>query len=65
MIEKLVEAKRLGTAIDGQVVEWLKGIDSTLRGRLAKAGLVEAGQSRPAWGRSWMPTLSSGVSGVT
>ncbi len=42
MIEKLIEAKRLGTALDGQTAEWLKGVDDKLRERLAKAGLAEA-----------------------
>ncbi len=41
MVEKLTEARRFNTGLDGQVVEWLKGIDATLRTRLAKAGLVE------------------------
>jgi len=41
MVERLVEARRLGSALDGQTIAWLKGIDATLRGRLAKAGLVE------------------------
>ncbi len=42
MIERLIESKRLGSPIDGQTAEWLKGIDSTLRDRLARAGLIEA-----------------------
>ncbi len=41
MIEKLVEAKRLGTALDGQTAGWLKAVDDKLRGRLAKAGLID------------------------
>ena len=41
MIEKLVEARRFGTAIDGQTAEWLKAIDDTLRGRLARVGLID------------------------
>lgn len=45
MVEKLVEARRLGTAINGQVVAWIKGIDDTLRDRLARAGLVEPDQA--------------------
>ncbi len=40
-IESLLEARRLGSALDEQTIAWLKGIDATLRGRLAKAGLVE------------------------
>ena len=40
MVEKLVEAKQYGSALDGQTVEWLKGIDGKLRERLAKVGLV-------------------------
>ena len=42
MVEKLVEAQRLGTAIDGQTAEWLKSIDAKLRDRLARVGLIEA-----------------------
>ena len=41
MVERLVEARRLGNAPDGQAAEWLKGIDDTLRDRLVKVGLVE------------------------
>ena len=41
MVERLVEARRLGTAIDGQTAEWLKAIDDKLRGRLARVGLVD------------------------
>lgn len=41
MVEKLVEARRLGGSIDGQTAEWLKAIDDTLRGRLAKVGLID------------------------
>ncbi len=47
MIERLIEAKQHGSPLDGQTVEWLKGIDETLRGRLAKSGLIEtAGAAR-------------------
>ena len=42
MVEKLVEARRLGTAIDGQTAAWLKAIDDKLRGRLARVGLIDA-----------------------
>ena len=42
MIEKLIQAKRLGTALDGQTAEWLKSVDDTLRRRLAKAGLADS-----------------------
>ena len=41
MVEKLVEARRLGTAIDGQTAEWLKAIDDKLRDRLARVGLID------------------------
>ncbi len=41
MVEKLVEARRLGTAIDGQTAGWLKAIDDKLRGRLARVGLID------------------------
>ena len=40
MIERLIEAKQHGSALDGQTIEWLKGIDGKLRERLAKVGLV-------------------------
>jgi len=45
MIEKLIEAKRLGNALDGQTAEWLNGIDDTLRQRLSRAGLAEAAET--------------------
>jgi len=41
MVEKLLQARRLGTAIDGQTAEWLKAIDDKLRDRLARVGLVD------------------------
>ncbi len=41
MIERLIEARHLGTPIDGQTAEWTKAIDDKLRERLAKVGLVE------------------------
>jgi len=41
MVERLVEARKLGTAIDGQTAEWLKAIDDKLRGRLVKVGLID------------------------
>lgn len=41
MVERLVEAQSLGTAIDGQTAEWLKAIDDKLRARLAKVGLID------------------------
>ena len=42
MIEHIVESKSLGTPLDQQTVSWLMSISETpLRGRLAKAGLVE------------------------
>lgn len=43
MVEKLVEAKGLGSSIGQQVAAWLDSIEGTpLRDRLAKAGLCEA-----------------------
>lgn len=43
MVEKLLEAKSLGTAIDRQAAAWLVSIDGTqLKDRLAKAGLATA-----------------------
>ena len=41
MVERLAEAQRLGTAIDGQTAERLKAVDDKLRGRLAKVGLID------------------------
>lgn len=41
MIERLVEAKRLGQPLDGPTAEWLKKIDGKLLDRLAEVGLVE------------------------
>jgi len=41
MVERLLQARRLGTAIDGQTAEWLKAIDDKLRDRLARVGLVD------------------------
>ncbi len=42
MVEKLVEAKGLGSPINQQVAGWLESIEGTpLRTRLAKAGLCE------------------------
>ena len=40
MVERLVEAKQLGTPVDRQTATWLDSIDGTLRDRLAKAGLA-------------------------
>jgi len=45
MVERLIQAKRLGTALDGQTAEWLKGIDDTLRARLAKVDLIDSFES--------------------
>ncbi len=43
MVEKLVEAKSLGSSIGQQVSGWLESIEGTvLRTRLAKAGLCES-----------------------
>jgi len=47
MIEKLIEAKRLASAIDPRAAAWLADVDDTLRGRLAKAGLVEESKAMP------------------
>ncbi len=41
MVERLIEAKTLGAAIDQQAAAWLDSIDGKLRERLAKAGLTE------------------------
>lgn len=41
MIEKLIEARRLGSAVGGQTAEWLKAIDDRLRGRLARVSLID------------------------
>jgi integrase len=46
MIEKLVESKELGTALDGQTVLWLNEINGKLRQRLAKADLAEVTQTK-------------------
>jgi len=40
MVERLVEAKQLGTAIDRQTAIWLESINGKLRERLARAGLA-------------------------
>ena len=45
MVERLIQSKRLGTALDGQTAEWLKGIDDTLRARLAKVDLIDSFES--------------------
>jgi integrase len=42
MVERLAEAKVLGTPMDGPTAEWLKRIDGKLRDRLVAVGLVEA-----------------------
>ncbi len=45
MVEKLIEAKTLGTALDQQTAAWLESIDGKLRDRLASTGLVEAARA--------------------
>ena len=42
MIERLIEAKVLGTGNDQVIAQWLSSIDGKLRERLVKAGLAEA-----------------------
>ncbi len=41
MVERLIEAKLLGTPIDGRTAGWLEDVDDALRDKLAKIGLVE------------------------
>ena len=41
MIERLIEAKTLGAAIDQRTAAWLDSIDDKLRNRLAKAKLAD------------------------
>jgi integrase len=41
MIERLITARSLGTPINQQTAEWLKGVGDTLRNRLAKNDLTE------------------------
>ena len=41
MIERLIEAQRLGVALDGPTAAWVKNLDSTLRDRLRRVGLLQ------------------------
>jgi integrase len=40
-VEQILSAQRYSHAIDGDTVRWLTGLDDTMHGRLAKAGLVD------------------------
>jgi len=44
MVERLIEAKHLGTPVDRQTAAWLDSIDGALRDRLAKVGLAAGRQ---------------------
>ena len=39
-IERLIESKRLNTALDLDMASWLDGLDGQLRDRLVKVGLM-------------------------
>ena len=41
MIERLIEAQRLGTALDGPTAAWVHNLDGTLRDRLRRVGLLQ------------------------
>ena len=41
MIERLIEARRLGTALDGPTAAWVHNLDGTLRDRLRRVGLLQ------------------------
>jgi hypothetical protein len=42
LVERLLEAKRLGTPLDGETTRWVNELGEKLRERLARVGLVEA-----------------------
>jgi integrase len=41
MIERLIETRRLGTALDGPTAAWVHNLDGTLRDRLRRVGLLQ------------------------
>ena len=45
MIERLIEAKVMGTPVDQQAAKWLKSIDGKLRDRLVKMGLIDVSEA--------------------
>jgi integrase len=42
LVERLLEAKRLGVPIDGETARWLDGLDPKIADRLARLGLIFA-----------------------
>jgi len=42
LVERLLEAKRLGVPIDGETARWLDGLDRKIADRLARLGLTQA-----------------------
>ena len=45
-IERLIESKRLNTALDLDMASWLDGLDGQLRDRLVKVGLIASRERR-------------------
>ena len=43
LVERLLEAKRLGVPLDGETVRWLDGLDAKITARLVRAGLIVGG----------------------
>ena len=49
-VEKLLAARITGTAVSRDVAGWLASIDTTLRDKLARVGLIDAGPATPTLG---------------
>ena len=64
MIERLIEAKVMGTPVDQQAAKWLKSIDGKLRDRLVKAGLIDSDKAT-LLGPFLMSTSSSAGNAAT